>query len=167
MGETCLRFLLGGVIVSLFAVIGSVFKPASLAGIFGSAPSVAIVTLALAFATHGQRYAATVMAGAIAHAYGPETGGLFLAFPAILPASLTLVARHGGRRQAAEEAQGAILGAVALVAFAGAAWWLAERSRPSLTLATASATWILTALSLWRLLSGLRRQRRSRAAPAV
>jgi len=33
-------------------------------------------------------------AAAIAKSSGPEIGGLFLAFPAILPAAATLIAKH-------------------------------------------------------------------------
>jgi Protein of unknown function (DUF3147) len=33
----------------------------------------------------------TALAGLVAKVWGPVVGGLFLAFPAILPASLTLV----------------------------------------------------------------------------
>jgi len=36
----------------------------------------------------------TVIAGAIASRFGPAVGGLFLAFPAIFPASVTLVEKH-------------------------------------------------------------------------
>ena len=36
----------------------------------------------------------TVMAGVIAEKFGPVVGGLFLAFPAIFPASATLVEKH-------------------------------------------------------------------------
>ena len=59
MGEIVLRFLLGGAIVSLFAVLGEIFQPKTFAGVFGSAPSVALATLTLAFATDGARYVAT------------------------------------------------------------------------------------------------------------
>lgn len=52
------RFIVGGVVVSLFAVIGDVFKPKSLAGIFGAAPSVAIATLGLTIISNGKAYAA-------------------------------------------------------------------------------------------------------------
>ena len=38
--------------------------------------------------------AMTVIAGLIADHYGPVVGGLFLAFPAIFPASATLVEKH-------------------------------------------------------------------------
>jgi hypothetical protein len=35
----------------------------------------------------------------IAHRWGPATGGLFLAFPAIFPANATLVKRHEQRKK--------------------------------------------------------------------
>lgn len=41
------RFLLGGALVSSFALLGDVLRPKRLAGIFGGAPSVALATLAL------------------------------------------------------------------------------------------------------------------------
>jgi uncharacterized membrane protein (GlpM family) len=53
MGEIALRFVLGGVVVSLFAAFGEVVKPKSFAGMFGAAPSVAIATLGLAFVRDG------------------------------------------------------------------------------------------------------------------
>lgn len=36
----------------------------------------------------------TALAGIIAKKFGPSIGGLFLAFPAILPASATLIEKH-------------------------------------------------------------------------
>jgi Protein of unknown function (DUF3147) len=51
--ELAIRFVLGGVIVSAFAVIGDILHPKSFAGIFGAAPSVALASLALAFLTNG------------------------------------------------------------------------------------------------------------------
>ena len=42
MRELVLRFVLGGAIVCTFAALGTVFKPKTLAGTFGAAPSVAI-----------------------------------------------------------------------------------------------------------------------------
>jgi hypothetical protein len=59
LAELGLRFLLGGAIVSLFAIVAEMFEPKTFAGIFGAAPSVAIATLALAFAKHGAAYGAT------------------------------------------------------------------------------------------------------------
>jgi hypothetical protein len=65
-----IRFLVGGVVVSGFAIIGDVLKPKSFAGLFGAAPSVALATLGLTVATEGPSYAATearsMMAGAVA-----------------------------------------------------------------------------------------------------
>jgi hypothetical protein len=42
-------------------------------------------------------------------------GGIFTAFPAILLASLTLINQEDGKQASAMDAQGAVLGAVALV----------------------------------------------------
>lgn len=75
--------------------------------------------------------AVTACTGVIAHRYGPSVGGLLLAFPAILPASLTLLKRHDGRREAADAAAGARLGATALTVFAGVEITLAERAPSS------------------------------------
>jgi uncharacterized membrane protein (GlpM family) len=51
-GALVVRFVIGGVVVSLFSAIGEVAKPQTFAGIFGAAPSVALATLGLALA-HG------------------------------------------------------------------------------------------------------------------
>jgi hypothetical protein len=70
MSEILIRFLVGGAVVSVFAIIGDLLKPKSFAGLFGAAPSVALATLGLTVATEGSSYAATearsMMAGAIA-----------------------------------------------------------------------------------------------------
>lgn len=59
--DYALRFLIGGLVVSLFAVVGDVLRPLrpkSFAGLFGAAPSVALATLGLAFSKHGGDYVA-------------------------------------------------------------------------------------------------------------
>jgi uncharacterized membrane protein (GlpM family) len=65
-----IRFLVGGAIVSLFAVAGDVLRPKGFAGLFGAAPSVALATLALTTLREGTQYAAlearSMMLGAIA-----------------------------------------------------------------------------------------------------
>lgn len=70
IGELVIRFIVGGLVVSAFAVIGEVVKPKSFAGIFGAAPSVALATLGLTFMTHGGSYAGlegrSMIAGAVA-----------------------------------------------------------------------------------------------------
>ena len=64
------RFLIGGTIVSTFALIGDVLKPKGFAGLFGAAPSVALATLGLTIATEGKLYASvearSMVAGAAA-----------------------------------------------------------------------------------------------------
>jgi hypothetical protein len=57
-GELALRFVLGGAIVSAFAALGEVFTPKRFSGMFGAAPAVALVSLALAFHRHGTAYVA-------------------------------------------------------------------------------------------------------------
>jgi hypothetical protein len=70
MKELLVRFVIGGVVVSSFAVLGDLFKPKSFAGLFGAAPSVALATLGLTVITDGRAYAAieahSMVAGAIA-----------------------------------------------------------------------------------------------------
>jgi len=166
------RFLAGGLIVSLFAVIGDVVRPKGFAGLFGAAPSVALATLTLAVLTEGKPYAAlearsmiagsvafflyalaclylmskmrlkaaptTLATGLISKHYGPVIGGLFLAFPAIFPASTTLLEKHErdkkrragipitvrGRLAVALDARGTAMGAMALAVFAVVIWKL-------------------------------------------
>jgi hypothetical protein len=57
MKEILIRFLIGGVCVSLFAVLGDLFKPKSFAGLFGAAPSIALATLLLTIGKDGPHYA--------------------------------------------------------------------------------------------------------------
>ena len=58
MVEFVLRFLIGGTLVSLFALIADVLKPKGFAGLFGAAPSVALATLGLTILSKGKLYAA-------------------------------------------------------------------------------------------------------------
>ena len=58
MSEIVFRFLIGGTVVSLFAVLGDVLRPKSFAGLFGAAPSIALATLGLMVHKHGNQYAA-------------------------------------------------------------------------------------------------------------
>ena len=70
MGDIAVRFVLGGLIVVAFAMIGEVLRPKSFAGIFAAAPSVALATLGLTVAAHGGAYAAlegrSMMIGVVA-----------------------------------------------------------------------------------------------------
>jgi uncharacterized membrane protein (GlpM family) len=91
----------------------------------------------------------TAVAGLIAHLYGPVIGGLFLAFPAILPATVTLVKNHDGRRAAVEDTGGAALGAVGMLAFGAVVWLLAERLAAWQVLGLAALAWLLVSAALW------------------
>jgi len=68
--EVLIRFVVGGTVVSFFAILGDLLKPKSFAGLFGAAPSVALATLALTIADRGRFYDATearsMILGAIA-----------------------------------------------------------------------------------------------------
>ena len=70
MTEYFVRFIVGGVVVSAFAMLADVLRPKSFAGLFGAAPSVALATLGIAIYQHGAGYAAlqsqAMMAGATA-----------------------------------------------------------------------------------------------------
>jgi Protein of unknown function (DUF3147) len=68
--QLVIRFVVGGAVVSGFAVLGDVLKPKSFAGLFGAAPSVALATLGLAIEVNGKNFAAeecrSMIAGAAA-----------------------------------------------------------------------------------------------------
>lgn len=70
MLDLIMRFLIGGAVVSLFAILGDIFRPKSFAGLFGAAPSIALATLGLTIHSHGCDYAASeahsMILGAIA-----------------------------------------------------------------------------------------------------
>ena len=70
MSEMVVRFLVGGLVVSLFAMFSDALRPKSFAGLFGAAPSVALATLALTIHKNGRAYAAlesrSMMLGATA-----------------------------------------------------------------------------------------------------
>jgi hypothetical protein len=107
----------------------------------------------------------TVVAGLIARKFGPATGGLFLAFPAIFPASATLVEKHEtekkkranmhgairGREAAGLDAAGAALGSIGLAAFAIIAWRLLLADQPIVALGTATAVWLVVSVLAWRM----------------
>jgi uncharacterized protein DUF3147 len=109
--------------------------------------------------------AVTVTAGLIAKRWGPEIGGLFLAFPAIFPASVTLVEKkekekkaqagidgtNRGRILAGLDAAGAALGSLGLVAFAIVVWALLGDHGAPLVLLSATFAWMAISGLLWYL----------------
>jgi Protein of unknown function (DUF3147) len=109
--------------------------------------------------------AITVIAGVLAKAYGPVFGGLFLAFPAIFPATATLIEKHEqerkqkhglsgairGRQAAALCARGTEIGSLGLISFAIVVWLLAAELNFAATLPIALAAWLGVANAAWSL----------------
>lgn len=107
----------------------------------------------------------TAAAGLIATRFGAEIGGLFLAFPAILPASATLVEKHEkqrkvekglngsvrARRATGVDAAGATIGSLGLIAFAATAALLLTEARMSLVLLCATIAWGTVSAVIWHL----------------
>jgi uncharacterized membrane protein len=91
----------------------------------------------------------TVVTGLISHLCGPRVGGLFLAFPVLLPASLTAISDDEGRAAAVNDARGARFGALSLVPFAVVVWIGSALWTPLSTLTLAFATWAGTSVGLW------------------
>jgi Protein of unknown function (DUF3147) len=108
--------------------------------------------------------AITVGTGLVAKKFGPGIGGLFLAFPAIFPASITLIEKHQkakrqkvgldgtirGREAASLDARGTALGTLALMVFAAIVWRLLPSRSPLLVLPVATVVWFAVALLIWR-----------------
>ena len=95
MTEYVVRFLVGGVVVSAFAILGDILRPKSFAGLFAAAPSVALATLGIALYRHGAEYAAlqsrAMTAGAIALAVYSVVGCHLLVRARLRAAPATLL----------------------------------------------------------------------------
>lgn len=100
----------------------------------------------------------TVLAGLVAKQYGPEIGGLFLAFPAIFPATATLLEKHEkqkepshlrARQVAGIDAAGASMGSIGLMAFAIIVWQGLPRYPFIVVLAAALMVWLLLSVGSW------------------
>ena len=125
--------------------------------------------------------AITAIAGIVADRFGPGVGGLFLAFPAIFPAAVTLIEKHQQRRKrqaggsgtlrgrgaAAVDASGAALGSFGLAAFAVLLWRLLPGSPLWASLPAATALWLAVAVFAWKLRQWLRRTGSSRRPGAI
>lgn len=91
--------------------------------------------------------AVSAAAAVLSRLTSPLVGGVALAFPAILVASLTLIAEEDGLRQARNDARGALHGTFGLLGFGIVAAWLFPRTSPAPALAAATATWTVVALT--------------------
>ena len=107
----------------------------------------------------------TAIAGIIATKFGPAIGGLFLAFPAIFPASATLIEKHEkekkekegfegatrGKEAASIDAAGAAMGSIGLLAFALVVWRFVANDNPWLVLAAATLAWLTVSVLVWEI----------------
>jgi|SRR5580704_4248474 hypothetical protein len=107
--------------------------------------------------------AITAATGIVAKHFGPVVGGLFLAFPAIFPASVTLVAKHEkekkqkvgmdgtvrARKAAALDARGAAMGTFGLGLFAILVWKLLPGWNSIAVLSTAVLAWLIVSVLIW------------------
>ena len=105
----------------------------------------------------------TAATGIIARKYGPSIGGLFLAFPAIFPASATLIERHEKEKKEREglhgavrarkavgvDAAGAAIGSIGLFVFALLIARFLSNSRPSLLIVASTLCWMLVSGIVW------------------
>jgi Protein of unknown function (DUF3147) len=97
----------------------------------------------------GAGAATSVVSGATTIVFGPRVGGVLLAFPAILAASLTLIEKQDGSIDAREDARGAIAGGCALAIFALAAELTLGHTSGSVALLIAAAAWVGAAFALY------------------
>ncbi len=81
-GSVLAKFLLGGGLVCLFALISEVARPKRFAGLFSCAPSVLLAGLAVTLLSQGSTSARLTAEGAIAGAFGLITSCL-IAVPSI------------------------------------------------------------------------------------
>jgi hypothetical protein len=105
----------------------------------------------------------TAVAGLIAKEFGPVVGGLFLAFPAIFPASATMVEKHEqekkqrkgmqgarrGRQAASVDAAGAAIGSIGLLVFSLLICKLLSDGWEWGVLVLATVAWLAVSLSVW------------------
>jgi len=106
----------------------------------------------------------TAAAGIIANKFGPGIGGLFLAFPAIFPASATLIEKHEkqkkekegldgslrGREAASIDAAGSAMGSVGLLVFASVVWQFVARYNTWVVLTGATVAWLAASVLIWQ-----------------
>ncbi len=123
----------------------------------------------------------TAITGMIAKKFGPQVGGLFLAFPAIFPATATLLEKHEkqkkerkglnatkrGRLVAGVDAAGAAMGAGGLIVFALIVWKLLPGRSGSMVLAGATLAWVMVAVSIWAAAEKLRQLQRKRITRGI
>jgi hypothetical protein len=112
--------------------------------------------------------ACSLSAALIARHWGPGIGGLFLAFPAIFPAGVSLVEKHHRKNVAAEggdgetqgrlaasvDAAGAALGCLGLVAFALVVGHELPLRHAAVVLMDSMLAWLIVVAICWKTFGG-------------
>lgn len=107
----------------------------------------------------------TAITGLIVKEYGPTIGGLFLAFPAIFPASATLIEKHEkekkeesglsgnerGRKATSVDAAGSAMGSFGLLVFGAVCWQFLPDYNTPVVLASATLAWLAVAVLSWQI----------------
>jgi len=107
----------------------------------------------------------TAIAGLVAQHYGPVIAGLLLAFPAIFPASATLIEKHEkqekekngmngsvrGRQAASVDAAGSAMGSLGLLTFAAIIWQFVPAHSAAVVLSAATIVWALVSVVVWQI----------------
>ncbi len=107
----------------------------------------------------------TAIAGLVAQHYGPVVAGPLLAFPAIFPASATLVEKHEkqqkekngmngtvrGREAASVDAAGSAMGSLGLVVFAMIIWQFLPAHSGWTVLGVATVAWAVISVFVWQI----------------
>lgn len=107
----------------------------------------------------------TAATGIIGKEYGPAIGGLFLAFPAVFPASATLIEEHEKERRkqsgvhgtvrarqlVAVDAAGTAIGCIGLFVFALLAAKAFPSHRPCLVICGATLAWMAVSVLFWQI----------------
>jgi uncharacterized membrane protein len=93
--------------------------------------------------------AISVIAAMVGKFFGAAMGGMFLAFPAILPATLTLLEKKHDTADATHNDRGAVLGGLGLIAFAVAAALLFTRATTALVIGVATVAWVVVAIGAY------------------
>jgi hypothetical protein len=111
----------------------------------------------------------TAATGVIAKKFGPGIGGLFLAFPAIFPASATLIEKHEKKKKtslglkgeararsaASVDAAGSSMGSIGLFVFALIVSQFIARDRAWIVLGGATALWLGVSVTVWHIRKAL------------
>jgi len=93
--------------------------------------------------------AVSVVAGIVGFTVGEPAGGVLLAFPAILPAALTLIESREGTSTAVSDVRGAVVGALGMLGFAVAVVVLSGRIPVLVALLVATVTWAALSPALY------------------